>query len=132
MPSKQNIPVMPGLERLNEHAFEYYPRLRKVKEYVERHLSEVLSLRVLAAVACTEAKYFSKFFHKKVGIRPTLWVTHMRVAKAIALIQSADYAITNVAHEAGFCDLRTFERAFKKCTGITAQDFKRTVSIDLR
>ena len=42
-------------------------------------------------------------------------------------MKSRDFAITEVAEEVGFRDLRTFERAFKKYTLTTPREFKKSV-----
>lgn len=44
--------------------FVYYPRLKKVKEYVEEHLEEKISLANAAEIAGLEEKYFSAYFRK--------------------------------------------------------------------
>jgi len=46
---------------------------------------------------------------------------------AMELMKSRDFAITEVAEEVGFRDLRTFERAFKKYTLTTPREFKKSV-----
>jgi len=108
-------------------AFRYYPRLHKVKEHVERHLSEDISLAAAAEVAGLEQKYFSAFFHAKTGVCFKGWITHLRVNRAIELMRSRNHPITDIAFAVGFHDLRTFERAFKKYTGVTPRAYKRSV-----
>ncbi|MGH9428261.1 MAG: helix-turn-helix domain-containing protein, partial [Terriglobia bacterium] len=101
--------------QFNTHAFHYYLRLKKVQKYVEEHYQEALSLRTAAGIACMEAKSFSKFFHKKVGITFKSYVTQKRIFEAMELMRSSDHqSITQIAFCVGFSDLRTFERAFKK------------------
>lgn len=108
------------------NAFEYYTSLRKVHRYVADHYPEPLSLAKAARVAGVERTYFSTFFREKVGISFTAWLRHFRIKRAIRLMREHDLQISEVAFEVGFGDLRTFERAFKKCTGRTARDFKRS------
>jgi len=52
-------------------------------------------------------------------------LTYVRVCEAERLIKAEDYSITQLAYKIGFADLRTFERAFKKVTGLTPRDFKK-------
>jgi AraC-like DNA-binding protein len=110
--------------QINEEAFQYYARLDRVKEYIEQNYSEHISLGQAATVAGVERKYFSAFFHQKVGVRFRDWLMWVRVNRAKRLMVSKNYSITHIALEAGFNDLRTFERNFKMCTGITAREFK--------
>ncbi|MDA2939275.1 AraC family transcriptional regulator, partial [Acidobacteria bacterium AH-259-A15] len=84
-------------------------------------------LKEAAQIAGLEKKYFSVFFHEKVGMTFTGWLAHVRVARAMELIKTRNYSITEVAYAVGFGDLRTFQRAFKKCTTLTPREFKNSV-----
>ncbi len=111
----------------NGKAFDYYPRLKRLRQYVEQSYSEPISLKKAASVAALESSYFSSYFRAKVGINFTDWLRQVRIRKAMELMKSRDFAITEVAEEVGFRDLRTFERAFKKYTLTTPREFKKSV-----
>jgi len=115
------------VNHINEGAFQYYSRLRRVKEHVDEYYSEEISLERAAQIAATEKTYFSTFFRKKVGITFTDWLRRLRVAKAIEIIKTRDESICDIAFEVGFGDLRSFERAFKRYTNLTAREFKKSV-----
>jgi len=111
----------------NGKAFDYYPRLKRLREYVEQSYSEPIPLEKAAGIAALESSYFSSYFRAKVGINFTDWLRQVRVKKAMELMKSRDFAITEVAYEVGFRDLRTFERAFKQYTLTTPREFKKSV-----
>jgi AraC-like DNA-binding protein len=113
--------------QVNDGAFQYYSRLRRVKKHVDQYYSEEISLEKAAQIAATEKTYFSTFFHKKVGITFTDWLRQIRVAKAIEIIKTRNQSICDIAFEVGFGDLRTFERAFKRYTNLTAREFKKSI-----
>ncbi len=108
-------------------AFLYYDRLRQVKEYVERHYADDLDLRCAARVAGLEVKYFSTYFHRRTGMCFRDWLARLRVAQAKKMIEVQDFSFTDIAYSVGFQDLRTFERAFKRCVGMTPRSFKNRV-----
>jgi AraC-like DNA-binding protein len=112
---------------VNETSFHYYHRLQEIKRFIEEHYMEEISLKKAARIAGLEKKYFSSFFHSKVGIGFKDWLTHLRVARAMDLMKVEDYTIAEVGYSAGFKDIRTFERAFKRCTKRTPRDFKNGV-----
>ena len=112
---------------VNYHSFEYYARLTRVKKHVEQNYAEVISLEKAAEIAATEKTYFSTFFREKVGITFTEWLRQFRVTKAIEIIKTRNESICDIAFEVGFQDLRTFERAFKKYTNLTAREFKQSI-----
>ncbi len=112
----------------NGKAFDYYPRLKRLRQYVEQSYSEPIPLEKAAGIAALERSYFSTYFRAKVGINFTEWLRQVRVKKAMELMKSRDFAITEVAYEVGFGDLRTFERAFKQYTLTTPREFRKSVA----
>ncbi len=116
-----------ALNKINKAAFQYYPSLERVKNYVEEHYSEDVCLETVSRIANLEKKYFSSFFHRKIGITYTSWVAGVRIEKAMELIQTHDDSLTRIAYSVGFGDLRTFERSFKKITNLKPMEFKKSV-----
>ena len=109
----------------NAAAFDYYRRLGKVKLFVESNLARPIAVEQAADIAGLSPGYFSTFFRQKTGVRFTTWVTHLRVEEAKRRLASNNESITHLAYAAGYRDLRTFERAFKRCTDETPVAFKK-------
>jgi len=119
--------LMAQANHVNYGAFQYYSRLQRVKEHVDEYYSEEISLEKAAGIAATEKTYFSTFFRQKVGITFTDWLRRLRVAKAIEILKTRNQSICDIAFEVGFGDLRSFERAFKRYTNLTAREFKKSI-----
>ena len=113
------------LREINEEAFNYYPRLKRVRDFVEANLSEPISLEEISEVAAMEKTYFSYFFHQKVGVTFSVWLQYVRIRKALELLRARERTITEVAFAVGFNELSTFQKAFKRWTSLTPRDFKR-------
>lgn len=111
-----------------ERAFRYYARLQRVKEFVEEHYAERVSLELAANVAHLEKKYFSTYFRRKMGIPFHHWLASVRVEKAVQLLTDTDDSLTQIAATVGFGSLRTFERSFKRLANVTPFEFKKIVS----
>ena len=118
---------MSELNGTNGEVFDYYPRLNRLREYVEQNCSEPIPLEKAAGIAALESSYFSSYFRAKVGITFTGWLRQVRVEKAMELLKARDFSITEVAYEVGFADPTTFGRAFKKHTRMTPREFKKSV-----
>ena len=114
-------------QNINTAAFDYYSRLGKVKRFVDEHYADRVTLQKMADIACLEQKYFSTYFHSKTGMRFVDWIAWVRVDHAMDLLRRGDKPIWLVSEAVGFCDLRTFERAFKKWTELTPTEFKKSV-----
>jgi AraC-like DNA-binding protein len=118
-------------EDFETRIFSYYLPLQRVREFVDSNLSEPIPLRAAARAAGLEEKYFSAFFHRKTGVCFRDWLAGRRVERAITILKQRDDTITSVAASVGFQDLRTFERAFKRRTGVTPREFKRSVAPEI-
>lgn len=112
---------------VNAEAFFYYPRLQALAKYATAHLTEPLTLERAAKRVGLERKYFSAFFRSKVGTSWTEWLRLMRTLHAVEAIQLRDESIKGIASDAGFCDLRTFERAFKRYVGVPPKVYQASV-----
>jgi transcriptional regulator GlxA family with amidase domain len=113
--------------RLNETALTYYPRLQAVVQYVEAHLKDRITLATAAHVAGLEKKYFSAYFHSKVGTPFSKWLRHTRVLLAKDLMGVRELSIPALAFVSGFRDVRTFERTFKKFVGVPPTVYRASV-----
>jgi AraC-like DNA-binding protein len=111
----------------NEAALRYYPALDRVDQYVHAHISHPLSLQDAARVAHLERKYFSAFFRSKVGIPFREWLRLLRIRRAMELMRVRWELIPRIAFAAGFGDVRSFERAFKRVTGMTPEAFRSAI-----
>jgi transcriptional regulator GlxA family with amidase domain len=107
--------------------FEYYPRLRLVKRYVEARIAQPIPLADAARVVGLERKYFSAYFKQKVGVSFRYWLASLRVHHAAAMLAARELQVTEVAFASGFGDLRTFERWFKRVLGCSPRTYKHRV-----
>lgn len=110
---------------IRQRAFELYDRLAQVRAFCEANLAEKITLSSAAEVAGLEYTYFSSFFHNTVGVRFGDWLRYLRVLKAQGMIRESKYSISRVAVECGFNNVRTFQRAFKRVTGVTPRQYRR-------
>ena len=110
--------------------FTFYAPLRKVNEHIQQHPSEVIALREAAEIAGIEIKHFSRYFRERTGINSINWIKNSRITQEMEMSILRNYLIVDVVFEVGFKDLRSFERAFKKCMGMTPGGFRTSVRTD--
>jgi two-component system, response regulator YesN len=108
----------------DESVFKYYRRLDRLRHHVESHLQDRLSLEDAASVVGLEAKYFSTYFRRSVGIGYKSWLDLIRVHRARELLARNDYSIGEVSELVGFRSVRTFERMFRKHNGETPRGYQ--------
>ena len=114
---------------VDDRVFEFYAPLTRVKFFVDSHFQDPLPLATVAKIACLERTYFSRFFHEKTGICFRDWLSNLRVEHALELMRLRNRTITDIAFAVGFQDLRTFERAFEKSTGLTPREVSKQIRV---
>ena len=130
--SLEDSPIQPcWAERIAWQSFSYYPRLRRVQEFLAEHPQDRITVSDAARIACCEYKYFSSYFRKKVNVRFTEWVRLVRVAEAARLLRTQDLTICRAARQVGFNDTRAPERAFRHFCSMTPAEYKADGRPDL-
>jgi transcriptional regulator GlxA family with amidase domain len=100
-------------------------RVTRVLGYITRDLSQRVPLVLAAQVAGLEPRYFSKRFHKTMGLSFSAWNVRIRVEEAKRLLEIDDLSITAIAMAVGYRDVTTFERAFWRCEHLCPREYRR-------
>ncbi len=105
-------------------AFDYYRHLRRAKSFVEANIHEPLSLTDVAAELGVSPSRLSHLFRDKAGITFSRWLTEKRVQRAKDLIAREDVSMLALAEYSGFRSYRSFQRSFKRVTGVAPSDYR--------
>ena len=87
--------------------------------YIGEHFMEEISLEQVAAFTGYSRYYFSRAFKNYFGISYSDYLTVKRVNEAVSLLVNTDKPVGEIATEAGFGSIATFNRVFrnqKNCT----------------
>jgi AraC family transcriptional regulator len=99
-------------------------RLQRVRDYVEAHLDEELSLTVLADIACLSPYHFSRSFKQAAGVGPQRYVMQRRLERAKTLLRRTHQPLALIAVEAGFADQSHLTSSFRREIGVTPGRFR--------
>jgi len=94
-------------------------RLKRVRDYIETHLDDRLTLTDLAGVACLSPYHFSRSFKEAVGIGPQRYVMYRRLERAKTLIRRTNQPLAEIAQQVGLCDQSHLTSIFRRETGET-------------
>jgi len=99
-------------------------RLRRVRDYIEAHLDDELSLTMLADIACLSPYHFSRSFKEAIGVGPQRYVMQRRLERAKRLLRQSHRPIAMIAQEAGFADQSHLTQVFHREMGVTPARFR--------
>jgi AraC family transcriptional regulator len=99
----------------------------KLRQYVEEHLADEVSLASLAALVQLSPYHFARAFKQSFGVPPHRYLTDRRIERAKRLLAHRQLAVTEIALEVGFGEASSFTAAFRKSTGETPTDYRRSL-----
>jgi AraC family transcriptional regulator len=102
-------------------------QMRRVLDYIDAHLTDELGLVELAAIAGLSPNHFGEAFKTSVGKSPHRFVMERRVEQAMALLRDEERSIAEIAHAAGFSSQNRLTENFRRVTGLTPGQFRRSL-----
>lgn len=100
--------------------------IEDVRRYIHDNYSQDIPLKQGAYIANMAPAYFSHIFKKVTGQSFVDYMNEVRVERAMELIRRGSLTITQIGYQVGYRHLGHFIRTFKKRTGITPTDYKKT------
>ena len=99
----------------------------KVVEYIERHLSEELSVRQLANLAYVSPDHLTRSFKKRFQQTVSDYIPRKRMTLAGELLCDRKLTVTMVSDCVGFGNYSYFTEQFKKYYGMTPREYQNSV-----
>lgn len=112
------------LKRAEEH-----PLIVKIKQFVNEHLSEKITLTRIGEALFFSPLYCETLFTKHTGYSIIRYVMKRRIDEAKNLLLDGTLSLKKIAETVGFEDYNYFSRVFKNLTGNTPSQYKRSVSL---
>ena len=102
--------------------------LRRVTDYINEHLQDVLSLAELARAANLSPHHFATAFKASIGISPHQYVIKRRLERARDLLRRNENTISDIAYAVGFSSQSHLTANFRRMTGLTPRKFRQSLN----
>lgn len=112
--------------RLPQKENEIYQQISKAIIHAEENLSSGLSVKQLAEISGLSTYQFDRRMNSVFGLNTGQWLLKLRLDKAQHLLSQSDISIAKIALEVGYADQSAFARQFRRSTGLTPGQYRRS------
>ena len=99
-------------------------QLNQMKEYIQSHLDQPLSLEMLAAQINLSEYHFARMFKTSTGLSPHQYVMQQRIEFAAHQLKHTQLSMIDIAIRCGFHSASHFAQQFKARYGITPSAYR--------
>lgn len=99
-------------------------RVMKVKEYINQHYAEDVTLPELADLVGMSPSSFSRFFRLRTGKTLSSYLIDIRLGNAARALVDTTSNVSEICYACGFNNLSNFNRVFKSRKGVTPHEFR--------
>ncbi len=89
-------------------------RAAKSIQFMKEHLREPLRIEALASAVNLSRSHYTAFFRRITGFTPMRYLNHLRLKRAVQLLNTTDLSIKEISDQLGFSDQFYFSRAFRR------------------
>lgn len=97
--------------------------LVQVRDFMDQHYNEPLSIGQLAKMVNISPKYFVDLFKKTYGQSTMDYLTDLRINRAKRYLTESEERMRDIALKVGYSDEYYFSRKFKKEVGVSPSNF---------
>lgn len=102
-------------------------RLEKIDAFIKEKMDEPIVLQELADLVGLSLSRFKAWFKEETGTTPLDYVLKLKIKTASQLLEKGNNSIADIAFETGFQNQQYFATVFRKFTGMSPGEYKRSL-----
>ncbi len=99
--------------------------VRLVKDYIDSHLSQEVSIDELSSIIFRSNDYTNKVFRKYYGLPPYTYYLNKKIEMAKVLLSNTALNIKQIAERLGYKESHYFSKQFHLVTGMTPKEYRQ-------
>lgn len=104
-------------------------KLERVRNYIDCHLADRITLDDIADYAGMNRTYFCLFFKKHMGMPLIDYINGIKIDAACKLLRSDDMPISEISDHCGFKTVTYFNRVFKNAVGVSPSEYRKKMDV---
>lgn len=97
--------------------------VQRMQEYIEKHLTEEITLTDLARKSLYSPWYSYRLFKAYTGLTPSDYIRRLRLSKSAMRLKSESAKICDIAYDMGFGSVDGYQRAFMREFGCNPKEY---------
>lgn len=107
-------------------AFTTNRQCAAVRQYIDLHFKEALTLDHLAEEGHMNKYYLSHAFKREYGVSPINYLISRRIEESKYLLAETDLSMSQIAQLLGFSSLSYFSQVFRRTLGLTPMEYRQS------
>lgn len=103
-----------------------YSICEEICDYIVQNYKKSLTLKSLSRQVKMSPFHLAHKFKNVIGTSPIKFMINIRIKESQSLLEKTNLRISEIANESGFNDCYYFTRIFKKYTGVTPSEYRKS------
>lgn len=104
--------------------------IKRAQEYIEKNLSDRISIEHLAIKFAIGRRHFERRFKKATHNTPVEYMQRVRIEAAKKQFEAGKKNVNEVMYDVGYSDTKAFRTVFKRFTGLSPIEYKNKYSAE--
>lgn len=109
---------------ITSHDDRYFTNITAVKEYMDNHFQEKITLKSLAQLSYMSPNYMRIKFQELMGISPHSYLEEIRMDHVCRLLTESTLSIGDIASACGFDSIAYLDSVFRRKKGIAPSQYR--------